>query len=155
MPIAFSKDARTTIFLREDLQRPESERVGFLCRFITSRERDLVYDLMGQARNEKDNDKSRALLMQAMGVGLIGPKDARTPNGESVPCSLEGLPMVLSISEMWQLGWEYPNAVSLSEVDLKKSAPPSSSNVETPATDSPPASAASVPPPAADSALVA
>mgnify|MGYP003577143684 CR=1 FL=1 len=123
MPIAFRRDATHRFCLKADEQRPDEERVYIKARFLTYAEREQVYAKLIEANKKETSDAdSVRLLWEALGIGVIGPDGAKTPDGRDVPCTLEGVKMVLSASELWELATEYPNAVSLGEADLKKSA---------------------------------
>lgn len=156
MPIAFSKDATVKFCLKADEDRPENERVYFLCRYLTCRQRDQWYEkiVLANKTETSDADTTR-LLNEALALGVIGPVGAKLPDGSEVPCTLGGIDMVLTYSEKFELAHEYVRAISLDEQDKKKSTRRSSSNGLEPAGDTPPANAATAPPQPPDSARVA
>jgi hypothetical protein len=115
MPIGFDPNARTTIYLKADLDRPPEQRVGFLCRFITMRQRTEHQNKMAEAvLKETPADQTYKLLREAIAIGVIGPV------ADGIPCTLDGVEQVLTASELWDLAWEYPHAVGMSENDKKK-----------------------------------
>lgn len=129
MPIGLDPNARTTIYLKADMERPPEQRVGFLCRFITCRQREEIRNKALEAmREETSADDSTRLLREALAIGVIGPVK------EGVPCTIAGCEEILTPRELWDLLLEYPNAVGASEVDLKKSGSDTPSSSGTSAT---------------------
>lgn len=132
MPVAYRKDATAKFCLKADEARPEGERVYFLCRFMTCQQIEEWREKITKAndRNTSDADTGR-LLNEALAIGVIGPVDAKTPDGQDVPCTLAGIDMVLTQIEKFDLAVQYPRAIQLGEIDLKKSeSPPPASTAE-------------------------
>src|SRR5687767_4470376 len=116
IPISLDPSATTDIYLDSDEQRPREQRVPFRCRFLTCRQRSQVAQKVAEARDAaKDAEKCEALLREALAIGVVGPVK------EGMPCTLDNVWAVLSPLEMWELADQYPDKVSLSELDRKKS----------------------------------
>lgn len=142
MPLALDPNARTTIYLKSDMERPPEQRVGFLCRFITMRQREEHKNKMADAcREDTPAEDTYRLLMEAIAIGVIGPVGV-----VGVPCTAAGIEQVLTASELWDLAWQYPHALAMDEMDKKKSASDSqpSTTDSAKAKDAPPANAENV-----------
>lgn len=124
MPIASDPDKTVPFSLKNDRNKPEESRPTFLCKFLTSRERRAITDLTNKAYEEKDDTKAAELMNKATAVGVIGWKNF------GLPFSIDAIQDVLTDLERWELLREYPYAVSLSEIDLGKSASPALSAQE-------------------------
>ena len=145
MPISLDPQATTEIYLDADEARPPEQRVAFLCRFITYRQRQRAYELAEKALAKDTPDAERyGLINQALAVGVIGPvgPNAKDEDGKPLPCTVESVWAVLTIREVRDLLLEYPAKLSLREDDRKKSESRPESGSATPAaTAAKPASA--------------
>lgn len=133
MPVAFIPEAKTKFCLKADEDRPIEQRVYFSARFLTSRQLDEMFTILEEAdallalpaEQKKGRDihaERQVLRRKATAIGILGPVDAKHPqSGEPIPCTIDGIEQVLSYSEMWQLLYDFPRAISLSEADQKKS----------------------------------
>src|SRR6476660_5043082 len=116
MPIGLVPEAIALICLKADEARPESQRVYFKARFLTCRESERVYELGRQAADQKiPPEETEKIMRDAFAIGIVGPVNAETRDGRAVPCTIDGIKEVLSITEMWDLLWSYPTLLGIAE----------------------------------------
>lgn len=127
MPIAFDPNETVTFSLESDAALPEHERPRFTTRFLTAREHARCARL--RAEYYRDNDELAALekLVEAAGLGLVSWDNLRGADGLPATCGKTDLGDVLTPLELDELYFAKCKAVTLSELDRKKSALPSRS----------------------------
>lgn len=135
MPIAFDPQATTEICLEADKARPLDQRALFLCRFLTAKEFRRVRHFIVNAENAKTDELVIENLLLALAVGIISWKV-----GEKTG-TVDQIEEILTPAEMWDLVYEYRSAISINEVDLKKSALQRLSNAGPSASPAQPAAA--------------
>jgi hypothetical protein len=112
MPLSLDPDRTAAYSLASDTDKPEATRPAFICRFMTRRQHQKHREIMERAASESDDSRVFALIMEAIGIGVIDWRNF------DKPFSRETIEDVLSDRELWELAWNYPIAVKLGEQSL-------------------------------------
>ena len=84
MPLACDRDAILKISLVTDMAINEATRPVFLARHLPSKDQREFASLLKQAIDEKDSDKSAALLDKALAIPFTGWRNVRDRDGAAV-----------------------------------------------------------------------
>ena len=123
--IALDPNVTTRFCLEDDKSKPEAERPQLVTRFLTSDQRGRVRAVLDGLTGQLDTDANVATLIAALTPpigGIVG--------AVNVPIEWHGpdtLRELMTGIELYECGWAMLNAVSLGELDRKKSASPSPS----------------------------
>lgn len=126
MPIALDPNQTVDVCLDSDKDKPESERPTFVFRHLTYRQRREVDRLLAEAEKVEREDTEKALdfHVAAIRVGLIGWRNMG---------ALDYGPDVeppLTFWEAFELAYNYPHKLSISETEKKARSSPSPSTTE-------------------------
>ena len=109
MPIALDPNQTVSVRLQPN------DRQTFACRYLTCRDVLTIQQRIKQAAELPDDVQALPVLLSAIGVGVVG------WDGFDRPFSVDALPDVLTVQELWQLAYLQITATAASETDLKNS----------------------------------
>lgn len=134
MPIAFDPTATVDFSLKSDADKPESQRPKFTTRYLTARENTRCQTLRDAAYAATSAPERLAAMLAAATLGLVSWSGLTGRDGQPVLCGQHDLADALTFAELDELVWAKLSAVTLGEIDRKKSVPPSPSATPTAAT---------------------
>ena len=118
---AANPKATFPIVLEADLVEPADHRPIFSCHFLTGDEFEQIDALTDQAQAEPDKRKRKPLLVQAIGLALVGWANVRNRKGEIAPFEPEKISSLISMDALWELPVQIMRQSRMQEEERKKS----------------------------------